>query len=74
MDPDAIDVSQTEVPGTVYFVDSKSQLHPEYSSMLTAICIVSHTKIELAEASTKNDIVLLPRPLNTARDPLVCHP
>lgn len=33
---------------------------------------VNHAKIELAETSTKDNIVLLPRPLNTPRDPLVC--
>lgn len=74
MDPDGIDISETEVPGTVYFVDSKSpRVMAEYNSMLTAIYTVNHSKAELAEASTNNDIVLLPRPLNTARDPLVCQ-
>ncbi|KAL5046551.1 hypothetical protein BDW71DRAFT_214600 [Aspergillus fruticulosus] len=46
------DISQSEVPGTIFIVGTDT------------------TKLGEAEATTSNDIVLVPRPLETARDPL----
>ncbi|KAL4986693.1 major facilitator superfamily domain-containing protein [Aspergillus falconensis] len=46
------DISQSEVPGTIFIVGTDT------------------TKLGEADATTSNDIVLVPRPLETARDPL----
>ncbi|RDW64469.1 putative MFS transporter [Aspergillus mulundensis] len=46
------DISQSEVPGTIFIVGTDS------------------SKIEEPNATTSNNIVLVPRPLETARDPL----
>ncbi|KAL4813516.1 major facilitator superfamily domain-containing protein [Aspergillus spinulosporus] len=47
-----VDISQSEVPGTIFIVGTDA------------------TKLGEADATTSNDIVLVPRPLETARDPL----
>lgn len=45
------DISQTQVPGTVFFVGDKTQ-------------------VEQSHDTTEHNVVLVPRPLDTARDPL----
>lgn len=66
----ADDISQTDVPGTIFFVGSGTT--PAGHRSPTDNSTGDKTQVKQSHDTTEHNVVLVPRPLDTARDPLVC--